>query len=69
MKPEAKDIEAIIREAMTRYDAGRIEHGQLDLSTDERDFLHEAEQELLDCINYCCFQILRLRRKRLEVLS
>jgi hypothetical protein len=62
-KPQAEDIERIIREALKRYDAGRIEHGDLDFSTDQRDFVHEAEQELLDCINYCAFQVLRLRRR------
>lgn len=61
MKPLSKDIEAIIRDALSRYDAGKAEHGELDLSTDKRDFIQEAEQELLDCINYCVFQILRLR--------
>lgn len=61
MTPEINDIEAVIREALTRYDAGRLEHGQLDISQDRRDFISEAEQELLDCINYCVFQILRLR--------
>jgi len=62
MKPQTKDIEAVIREALKRYEAGRKEHGQLDLSTDKRNFIHEAEQELLDCINYCVFQIIKLRR-------
>jgi hypothetical protein len=58
-KPQ--DIETIIREALDRYDTGRLKHGDLDLSRDKRDFIQEAEQELLDCINYCVFQILRLR--------
>jgi hypothetical protein len=62
MKPASYDIEGIIREALKRYEQGRLEHGQLDLSTDKRDFISEAEQELLDCINYCVFQILILRR-------
>lgn len=57
----AEMIETVIRKALRRYEAGRLEHGQLDLATEKRDFLHEAEQELLDCINYCIFQILRLR--------
>ncbi|MBI5096177.1 MAG: hypothetical protein HZB32_00745 [Nitrospirae bacterium] len=61
MRPETKDIESIIREAIARYSVGRAEHGQLDLSQDRKDFISEAEQELLDCINYCVFQILRLR--------
>ncbi len=61
MKVKATNIETIIREALKRYEEGKQEHGSLDLSTDKRDFIHEAEQELLDCINYCVFQILRLR--------
>lgn len=61
MRPQAKDMELIIREALNKYEAGRLKHGHLDLSTDKRDFLQEAEQELLDCINYCVFQVLRLR--------
>lgn len=62
MRPTGHDMEAVFREALNRYKAGRKEHGQLDLSTDKRDFISEAEQELLDCINYCVFQVLRLRR-------
>ena len=63
-KPELKTrgLKGVIREALQRYEAGRIEHGNLNLSTDNRDFVHEAEQELLDCINYCAFQISKLRR-------
>ena len=38
----AKTIEAVIREALRRYEAGRLEHGQLDLATQRRDFLQEA---------------------------
>ena len=54
-------IEAVIKEALNRYESGRIKYGNLALSRDDRDFINEAEQELLDCINYCVFQILRLR--------
>jgi hypothetical protein len=66
MKPFYKDIEIVIKEALSQYEKGRQEHGELDLSTDKRDFLREAEKELLDCINYCVFQILKLRRLRTE---
>lgn len=61
MTSHGNNIEAVIREALTRYEKGRLLHGQLDISQDRRDFISEAEQELLDCINYCVFQILRLR--------
>ncbi|OGP65585.1 MAG: hypothetical protein A3K22_03510 [Deltaproteobacteria bacterium RBG_16_42_7] len=55
-------IEAVIQEALNKYETGRRKYGELDLSKDNRDFLKEAEQELLDCINYCVFQILKLRK-------
>lgn len=58
---KSKDIQAVIKEAIKRYDTGRLKYGHLDLARDKRNFIHEAEQELLDCINYCVFQILRLR--------
>lgn len=61
MKPLSEDIEFVIKEALSRYNAGKAEHGELDLSRDKRNFLHEAEKELLDCINYCVFQILKFR--------
>lgn len=61
MKPQAEHIEAVIAEALAKYEAGRKAYGQLDLDTDSRDFLLEAEAELLDCINYCVFQIIKLR--------
>ena len=61
MEIKQDTIEAVIKEALNRYDTGRLKYGHLDLSRDNRDFLKEAEQELLDCINYCVFQILRLR--------
>ena len=63
---KSEDIKVIIREALTRYEKGKEDHGDLDLSIDKRDFTLEAEKELLDCINYCAFQILRLRRLRTE---
>jgi len=61
MEIKQDTIEAVIKEALNRYETGRIKYGSLDLSRDDRDFINEAEQELLDCINYCVFQILRLR--------
>lgn len=64
MKPEA--IENIIRDALTKHETGKLEYGELDLPTDQRDFIQEAEKELLDCINYCVVQMLRLRRFRTE---
>lgn len=70
IKPDT--IEVVIREALIKYDNGRAKYGPLSLDTDGRDFLQEAEAELLDCINYCVFQILRLRgakRSRIDPLT
>ena len=61
VRTEPQDIETVIKEALSKYDKGRLKYGELDLSTDTKDFINEAEQELLDCINYCVFQILKLR--------
>lgn len=67
IKPDT--IEAVIKEALLKYDIGRAKYGPLSLYTDGLDFLQEAEAELLDCINYCVFQILRLREtKRSRIL-
>lgn len=64
MKPQAHDIEAVIRQALSKYEKGRLELGQLDLSTDSRNFIDEAIEEMLDAINYLTFQIIRLRNVR-----
>lgn len=59
IKPDG--IEAVIMEALSRYDNGRRKYGPLSLDTDGRDFLRETEEELLDAINYLAFEIIRLR--------
>lgn len=64
MRPDSSNIEAVIRQAIDKYERGRLEHGQLDLAVDKRDFLNEAEAELLDLINYAVFEVLRLRMIR-----
>lgn len=64
MTPTRADIMGVVSEALLRFDQGERDYGRLDLSSDSRDFFDEAEAELLDCINYCTFQILRLRQMR-----
>ena len=34
-----------------------------------RNFLHESEQALMDCINYCVFQILRQEEIKLRTVT
>lgn len=66
MEVKSQAIERVIQEALKRHKEGEAKYGSLDLARDQRDFTYEAEQELLDCINYCVFQILRLRGKHNE---
>lgn len=55
-------VEAVIREALVKYDRGEIEYGQIQIDTDRRDFKNEAIEEMLDTINYLAFAIIKLRR-------
>lgn len=64
MRPDSHDIEAVIRQALLKYEKGRLELGQLDLSSDPRNFIDESIEEMLDAINYLTFQIIRLRSIR-----
>lgn len=61
MESSSHDIEQVIRQALDKFEAGRLEHGQLDLSSDPRNFIDESIEEMLDAINYLTFQIIRLR--------
>lgn len=55
-------VEAVIREALAKYDKGEAEYGQIQFDTDKRDFTNEAIDEMLDTINYLAFAIIKLRR-------
>lgn len=58
------ELQHIFDDAYDKYREGAKEHGELNIDTDTRDFLKEAEYELLDSIVYLAFQIVRLRRMR-----
>lgn len=62
-KPDT-ELEGILSDAFAKYRRGEEKHGVIDIDTDRRDFLTEAEDELLDAIVYNAFQIGRLRRAR-----
>lgn len=55
-------VERILKDAMEKYRAGELKHGPLNITTDPRNFLKEAEGELLDRIVYTAFEIWRIRR-------
>lgn len=54
-------VECVLRDAFYKYREGEKKYGPLDRSTDPRNFLKEAEAELLDAIVYMAFEVLRLR--------
>ena len=59
IKPDT--IEAVIREPLTKHDNGRAKYGPLaSIRTDG--IFSKRQRPSLDCINYCVFQILRLRQ-------
>ncbi len=56
------EIKGIMGDAFDKYRAGEPKHGELDIMTDPRNFLAEAEEELLDTMVYCAAEIIRIRR-------
>jgi len=60
----SEQIRAVVNEALERHRGGSQRYGDLNVETDERDFLYEAEMELLDFINYAVYQVLKLRALR-----
>ena len=56
------DIDVIIKLAQEKYLAPMSNKGFINVAEDERNFYVEAEEELLDAINYCVAAIKRIRR-------
>ncbi len=55
------EVKGIFEEAFERYKAGEKTYGVFDKEKDPRDFIREAEEELLDTIVYAAFEIARIR--------
>ncbi len=62
--PSDAKIMGVLFNAFGKFLKGEKKNGVLDIPTDPRDFLLEAELELLDSINYMSFEIVKLRRLR-----
>lgn len=67
LKDTQEDIQKVINKALKRSTIGRRLFGAYKPKVDTRNMYEEAEQELLDCINYCVFQIIKLRSLNREV--
>lgn len=57
-----KEVHGVLGDAFDKYRGGAKKHGELELMKDPRDFLAEAEAELLDVMVYASFEIIRIRR-------
>lgn len=62
MLEEESAIIDVMKEAIARHYKGFEKYGQW--YPDKKDWLKEAEDELLDLINYCCYQIIKMRKMR-----
>jgi len=60
-------VRGVLDDALTKYTEGEKEYGRLDVIRDPRNFLKEAEEELLDTMVYCAFEIVRIRRVDAEL--
>ncbi len=57
-----REVRSIFDDALQKYHEGEKKYGELDIMKDPRNFLAEAEAELLDTMNYLAFEIIRIRR-------
>jgi len=55
-------VRGVLNDALTKYTEGEKKYGELNIMKDPRNFLKEAEEELLDTMVYCAFEIIRIRR-------
>jgi hypothetical protein len=52
----------VFSKATTRMQRGAATYGEYDPATDTRDLYQEAQEELLDAMNYLAMEYLRLER-------
>ncbi len=57
-----REVRSIFDDALQKYHEGEKKYGELDIMKDPRNFLAEAEAELLDTMVYCAFEISRIRK-------
>jgi len=67
MKKPDDELKEILTAAFSKYRKGEEKHGVIDIDSDPRNFLKEAEDELLDSIVYSAFEIARLRKLRARI--
>ena len=64
-----KDMDDIFKKCLKRQKKGLVEYGEFDPENDTRCMYTEMEEELLDVINYAYFQILKLRKLKIDKIT
>ncbi len=59
-----KDMETIFAAALQKYRTGERKYGPYNPLIDGRDMITEAEEEILDAINYLAMLLVKLRAVR-----
>lgn len=62
------DLAHVFGLAMVKYVKAERKYGDYDPATDPRDLLDEAEEELLDAINYLAMQVIKLREIKANII-
>jgi len=57
----------VVARALIRMEDGQNTYGVFNPGTDKRDLFEWAIEELLDTINYCAMQVLKLEAMREEI--
>lgn len=61
IRKQNDELKTIFNQALEKYEAGAVKYGAFDPANDKRNLMEEAEEELLDCMNYTAMLILQLR--------
>jgi len=69
MRDDVEEVQSVFMEAALRMRAGRLQYGEFNPERDTRDLFIQAEEELLDTINYLAMQILKIRATRKRLLK
>ncbi len=57
---ESGAIGSVFAKALEKYNEGALKYGNFEPSTDTRDLIAEAEDEILDAINYLAMFLVKL---------
>ena len=64
MEQDLNPLTEIFTAALRKFERGAAKYGTFDPATDGRDFLQEAEAEILDALNYLAMFLVKVRTIR-----